>query len=200
MRKSASSTDNSAKRLLGQLAAEKKKTVMALCLITVMGFMWVRVLLRRAPESAEAGSATGQLRVEDQSNRESKIFFIELPEVAGRNDVIARDFFASDDWRHFTEGQNLAGIEEVNIVSTGGNEEVIRKVAEKLKLQAIGLGDNPRVVINDQTLSVGDKVLIRGGVDAYEFEVVDIKESTVVVRCREAELTLKLVQVIESSG
>jgi hypothetical protein len=196
MRKNASSTDNRAKRLVGQLAAEKKKTVMALCLITVMALMWIRVLIRKAPEAAEAGSTAGQVRVEDQSNPETKMFFVELPKVAGRNDVIARDFFASDDWRHFTEGQNSAGIEEVNMVSTGGNEEVIRKVAEKLRLQAIGLGDNPRAVINDKTLSVGDKVLIRGGVDAYEFEVVDIKESTVVVRCREAELTLKLMQVI----
>jgi preprotein translocase subunit YajC len=41
---------------------------------------------------------------------------------------------------------------------------------------------------------VGDKVLIRDGIDTYECEVIEIKENTVVIKCREAEVTLKLTQ------
>jgi len=44
---------------------------------------------------------------------------------------------------------------------------------------------------------VGDKVLIRDGVDIYECEVIEIKEqeNKVIIKCREAEVTLKLTQV-----
>ena len=187
------------KGLFGPLMAEKKKAVVASCLIAVMAIMWVRVLTKQAPQAAEAALTTEQLNEIGSSNQELKVSFIELPQVAGRNDVITRDFFASDDWRQFDskEGRNLAVIEEVNIVSKNGNEEVvIRKVAEKLKLEAIVvLSNNPRAFINDKVVSVGEKVLIRDGVDTYECEVIEIKENMVVIKCREAEVTLKLTRV-----
>lgn len=202
MRTNVRNSDKGAKRFLGQLAAEKKKTVTALGLIAVMALMWIRVLSRKAPEAAEAQSTTGQVEAEDPSNPEPRMFFVGLPKVSGRNDAIARDFFASDGWRHFLGGgaRSLAGIEEVNVVSKGGSEEVVRKVAEKLKLQAIGLGENPRAFINNKMVSAGDKVLIGDGVDKYECEVVQIKANTVVIRYGEAEITLKLMQVIENGG
>ncbi len=186
---------NGARKLFERLAAEKKKSVTALCLIAVMAFMWIRVLARKAPEGAEAQSMTEQSNVEGRPNPGLKVSFIELAKVAGRNDVIARDFFASDGWRHFVGGQGRNLISEVNIVSRDGNEEVIRKVAEKLNLEAIFLSKNPRAFINDKVLSAGDTVLIGDGVDTYECEVVEIRENTVVMKCREAEITLKLTQV-----
>jgi len=197
MRQNVRDSRNGAKRLLGQLAVEKKKAVITLCLICVMAFMWVRVLIRKTPEVAEAATMTDELNVTGQLNPELKVSFIELPKVAGRNDLITRDFFASDGWQHFVgrQEQNLARIEEVNIVSKDGREEVIRKVAEKLKLEAIVLSKNPRAFINDKVLAVGDKLLIDDGADTYECEVVEIKKNTVVVRCREAKITLKLTQV-----
>jgi len=186
------------KGLLGPLAAEKKKAVAASCLVAVMAIMWVRVLTKQAPEAAGAALMTEQFNQTGSSNQELKVSFIELPQVTGRNDVITRDFFASDDWRHFDreKGQNLAVIEEVNIVSKNGNEEVIKKIAEKLKLEAIVvLSKNPRAFINDKVVSVGNKVLIRDGADTYECEVIEIKENMVVIKCREAEVTLKLTRV-----
>ena len=184
------------KVLFGQLAAEKKKAVTASCLIAVMAFMWVRVLTKEAPEAAEGALVTEQLNVEGASNQELKISFVELPQVAGRNDVITRDFFASNGWRHFDggKGRNLAVIEEVNIISKDGNEEVIKKVAKKLKLEAIVLSTNPRAYINNKVMSVGDKVLIVEGVDTYECEIVAIEENTVVMKCREAEITLRITR------
>jgi len=200
MRQKVTNRGGRAYGLIGQLTAEKKKAVAASCLVAVMAIMWVRVLTKQAPEAAEAVSMTEQLNAEGSSNRELKVSFIELPQVAGRNDVITRDFFASDGWRSFDseKGRNLAVIEEVKVVSKNGNEEVIRKVAEKLKLEAIVvLSNNPRAFINNKVISVGDKVLIRDGVDTYECEVIEIeeKENKVVIKCREAEVTLKLKQV-----
>ena len=192
-----------ANRLIGQLAAEKKKAVAASCLIAVMAIMWVRVLTKKTPEAAGAAFMTEQLNVEGTLDQELNISFTELPQVAGRNDVITRDFFASNGWRHFDDeqGRNIAVIEEVNIVSKNGNEDVIRKVAEKLKLEAIVvLSNNPRAFINNKVVSAGDKVLIRDGVDTYECEVIEIKENMVVIKCREAEVTLKLTQVLKNDN
>ena len=191
-----------ANRLIGQLAVEKKKAVAASCLIAVMAIMWIRVLTKQSPEAAEAALMTEQLNVEGTLDQEINISFTELPQVAGRNDVITRDFFASNDWRHFGgQERNLTVIEEVNVVSKNGNDEVIRKVAEKLKLEAIVvLSNNPRAFINDKVVSAGDKVLIRDGVDTYECEVIEIKENMVVIKCREAEVTLKLTQVLKNDN
>ena len=190
-----------AKGLFRPLAAEKKKAVAASCLIVVMAIMWVRVLTNNGPETAEAVLTAEQLIVEDTSVQKLNVAFIKLPQVIGRNDVITRDFFTSNDWRHFKgdKKHNLAVIEEVNVVSKNGNEEVIRKVAEKLKLEAIVvLSNKPRAFINNKVISVGDKVLIREGIDTYECEVIEIKEkeNIVVIKCREAEVTLKLTQVL----
>jgi len=199
MRQKVINHSGRASGLISQLTAEKKKAVAASCLIAVMAIMWVRVLTKQAPEAAEAAFGTEQLNAEGVSNQKLNVSFTELPQVAGRNDVITRDFFASNGWRHFGgQERNLTVIEEVNVVSKNGNEEVIRKVAEKLKLEAIVvLSNNPRAFINNKVVSVGDKVLIRDGVDIYECEVIEIKEkeNKVVIKCREAEVTLKLTRV-----
>ena len=197
MRQNARNSGNIANRLFNQLAVQKKKTVLALCLITLMAFMWIRVLTRKAPQAAKAGLLAGQMNVETQSEPELKISFIELPQAAGRNDVITRDFFDSDGWQDFVDGQGRksTGVEEVDIISKEGDQEVIRRVAEKLNLEAIVLSENPQAFINDKLLSVGDKTLVGDGTNRYECEVVEIKENTVVMRCRESRITLKLTQV-----
>ncbi|OHB77073.1 MAG: hypothetical protein A2Z25_20020 [Planctomycetes bacterium RBG_16_55_9] len=195
MRHNVRNNNNRAKNLVAQLAAEKKKVVMALSLIAVMAFMWVRVLARKGPQAAEAVIPAGQATTEERSNPELKISFIELPKVAGRNDVITRDFFACDNWRHFIDGQRKRdGIEQVNILSIDGNEEVIRKVAEKLKLEAIMVSENPQAYVNGKVIEVGDKILIGDGAEKFECDVIAIEENTVVIKCREAQITLKLVQ------
>ena len=188
---------NAADRVLSRLAAEKKKTICASCLIAVMVFMWARVLTGRAPQSAEAAlMARKAADVQSNSGPLLKISFIELPKVKGRNDVLTRDFFASCRWQDFTGG----GARGVNVVSGNGSEEVARQVAEKLKLEAIGLGENAQAFINDKLLSVGDKLLILDGGDTYECEVTGIEETKVFIRCGRIEITLKLAQEIENSG
>jgi hypothetical protein len=182
-------------RLMSQLAAQKKKTVTAMCLIALMVFMWVRMLGGKTPQSAEGVlMAQGANLVGSGSNSELKISFIELPKVKGRNDVLARDFFSADGWRDFV------GDGEVNVGSRDGGEEALSGIEGKLKLEAIGLGENPQAFINDKLLSVGDKFLIRDGVSAYECEVVGIEENTVLVRCGEAEVHLKLTQENERTN
>lgn len=185
MKQNVRSDGKEANRVLSQLAAEKKKTIVALCLIAVMGFMWVRVFMRKEPKSAEA--AVVQRKVEPNtsgSNSELKISFVELPKVTGRNDVLTKDFFAANNWQDFIDGKGESpdGNKEVIVVSGVDDEEIVKRVAKKLKLEAIGLGKNPKAFINDKLLSVGDTLLIADGVDTYECEVVRIEEKMVLIR------------------
>lgn len=183
-------------RFLGRLAAEKRKTIATGCLVLVMVVLWIRVLTRNTPEAAEAAPTAEQVGVVNPSVPAPNVSFVELPKVAGRNDVITRDFFACDGWRHFTGGrQKFADIEEVNMLSQNGSEEAIKKVAENLRLEAIVLSSYPLASVNNQVLYVGDRMLVDDGNQKYECEVIAIKENTVVIKCREAEITLKLVPV-----
>lgn len=194
MKQNMRNSDSGVKTLLGRLAAEKKKTVIALCLIGVMVLMWARMLSGEAPEGAGA-APMAQNAIAGQLDSEIKVTFTGLPKVKGRNDVLTRDFFAANGWVDFArDGKGLTGAEEVN-VSEDGNEELVRRIAGKLKVKAvaIGSGDNPQVCINDKPLSVGGKLTIKEGVNAYECEVVGIKENKVSIRFGEAEITLKLV-------
>jgi hypothetical protein len=186
-------------RLLVQLAAQKK-AVMAFCLIAVMAFMWLKVLVKKAPQAAQAAPAAKQVEPNGQMNSRLKVSFIDLPKVAGRNDVITRDFFDVDGWQEFVgdkEGNRSSGIKDVNVASGDGSEEVVRKAVERLKLEGIVLGKNPQAFINGKLLSRGNKLLIGDGAMTYECEVVGIEENAVVMRCGKAQITLKLARAIE---
>jgi len=179
---------------MSQFAAQKKKTVTALCLIALMVFMWIKVLGGKTPQGAEAALMAQEANLgASGSNSELEISFIELPKVKGRNDVLTRDFFAADGWRDFV------GDGEVNVGSRDGGEEALSRIEGKLKLEAIGLGKNPLAFINGKLLSVGDKLLVGDGVNTYECEVVGIEENTVLIRCGEAEIKLKLTRASETT-
>jgi hypothetical protein len=198
MKQYTTNNGNRASRLVGRLAAEKKKTVIAFCLIGVMVFMWAKVLGKKTPQNAGAAGLTRETMTEG-SDSEQKISFVELPQVEGRNDVLTRDFFSADGWQEFTKSgvRNSNGIKEVNVFSKGVSEEVVRRVAEKLRLEAIGLSENPEVFINDKLLTIGGKLLIREAGETYECEVVEIEQEMVLIICREAVIKLKLMQVNE---
>ena len=196
MRQNMKNKSTGARKVLERLT-EDKKPVTALCLIALMAFMWIRVLTKKTPQSAEAEPVTEQSSAEDTLGEIYRVSFVELPKVAGRNDVIVRDFFASDGWQHFISGQEQKpdGIEEVSVVSTNGNEEVIKKIAKKLKLEATMVSTSPLAFVNGQVRRIGDKMLVKDGTQMYECEVVEIEDNTVVIKCGEAEITLKLMPV-----
>jgi len=193
--------DRDHSRFLTHLAVEKKKAAVALGLIAVMVLMWVRVISRRTPDSAQAALMQAKDTTASVAASRSKWSFVELPQVEGRNDTLTRDFFVANDWRSFagnTEGQ-ISVAKEVSVMSQGVSEEVVRRVAAHLKLQAIWSAENPQAFINDKLLSVGDKLVVKEGVNTFECEVVEIEENKVTIRFEEARITLKLAQTMEVS-
>lgn len=194
-RKTKNSSNGEANKILSALA-DKKKAVLAACLVAVMAFMWIRLLRKDAPQSAQASPAMQQT----SASSPPKISFVDLPKVPGRHDVIARDFFAPGDWWKSIKGiggQNRTGTEEVKVVSAKGDREVINLLAARLNLEAI-VKDPLQAFINGKLLSVGDKLLIREGVRTLDCEVVQIEQNQVTIRCGQSQVTLKLSQVVEN--
>jgi hypothetical protein len=198
MNRNVKNSENSSSGIVGRLASEKKKTVLAVCLVALMAFMWIKVLTRKEPASANAEIMSSQAGKEIQHEKEAKVSYVDLPEVSGRNDLITRDIFVSNGWKDFDNKNNSVVLtREVNVVPGDVTESVIRKIADSMDLEACVMGENPRAYINDKILSVGDLLLVSNGNSKYECEVVLIKDNSVVLRCGKAEVILKLKQVIE---
>jgi hypothetical protein len=178
---------------LARLKADRKKSVIAACLIGVMVLMWVRVLLRKGPESAAAVSPAGLPNVSMSASKlEMQVSYVELPRVESRNDVLSRDFFASNDWAGFgLSGGNGGNVTEVNVDSKE-DSQAVRRVASRLKLQVIWSAADRQAFINEKPFSVGDKFVLKEGSKAYEFEVSEISDKQVLIRCGEAKITLSL--------
>jgi putative NIF3 family GTP cyclohydrolase 1 type 2 len=170
--------------LMGRLTAQKKKIAVAVFLIFVMGFMWLKVLLK-VPNSVAADVVDGTVR-----QSQSKLIYVPLPVVPKRNDTLIRDFFTIGDG--FIKDKAV-----VNVVSSPENEELTRRIAAKLKLEAIVLGESPQAFINDVLVSQGDKFVVEEADRKYEFVVVKIGQDTVFIRCQSAEITLKLAPAVE---
>lgn len=188
--------DNALSKLFNHLATEKKKTVMALCLLGLMGIMWARLLGRKTPQTAGAITAQNQSNATMTALRpEMEVSFVDLPKIAGRNDVLTRDIFNAGGWKDFVrdiEGAKLVGVDDPNMGLQDGTEEVIKRVAEKLRLETILFGENRQAYVNGKLLSVGDKVPVKSGAETYECEVTGIGEKAVFLRCGEAKITLRL--------
>ncbi len=191
---------NPANRLFGQLMAEKKKFFTALCLIGVMVFMWAKLLLNKSPEAASAANFE-QMSYETGANQQSKISFINLPEIEGRNDVLTRDFFTVRSWYDFVADRRDRGnVNAVGIVSADKADAVAARIIQRLKLDVIELGAKPQVFINDKLLTIGDTLVVEDSVQTYECQIVGIEKNRVLIRCGEAEIELKLTQMIEMAN
>ena len=197
MKRNPKKSDQTSNRILIHLVAEKKKVVLALSLIVLMVVMWIKVLTKSSPKTADAETIAELIELQNQTELEVKVSFIELPQVEGRNESITRDFFDSNNWQTFIggNGKKSVGVEDINIISKDNDKEVIRKVAENLKLEAIVSNEVPLAFINDKVVRAGDKLFVSGGIDTYECEVVEIKENILVLKCKESQITLKMTQV-----
>ncbi|MHC4132601.1 MAG: hypothetical protein ACYSSP_06640 [Planctomycetota bacterium] len=189
--------NENANRIMHLFAAEKKKSVTAFCMVSIMIFMWIRVLLDKGPSGIQAAVIPPILDTET-SVSSIEVSFIELPRVEGRHDVLTRDIFS---WQ---KRQDLRGYEkklhheeQVNVVSEKGKENVIRRIANKLRLEAIELGQKPRVFLNGEFLSMGEKLSFKDGEKIYDCEVISIKQDVVVIQCGQSQIRLKLAEAIE---
>jgi hypothetical protein len=188
----------SAGRVLNHLVFDGKKTVAALALMGVMAVMWVRVLTGHKPGAAAARPTA---RPETAaSETPPRVRFVELPRQPGRHDTIERDFFAVQDRASFQlHGAHPTGTEpEVRVTAVDHAQEVIHRVAQRMKLGAVlwseDRREDPQAFINDRLLRIGDRFTLKDGTDSVEFEVLRIYDNSVLVGSDGVQLTLKIAQ------
>lgn len=179
---------------LGHLVADNKKAVLAGGLVVIMLIMWVRLLTGSKPDASAA--ATSQTSaVQKEETPPVKVRFSQLPVIEGRNDRIRRDFFSADavvGFRGDSARQNTSTDTEVRMGTDRQNQEVIARVAQKLRLEAVMSSENPRAFINDRLLGVGETLSVRDGATSHVFEVLAIQKDSVLVGCNGKQVTLKL--------
>jgi hypothetical protein len=189
----------SAGYLLDHLRMGGKKTAVACGLIGIMLFMWGRVFIGHRPAAAAAAPTSTQAGSVPPKGP-VKVKLVELPKPSGRQESIERDFFSMKDrtfLRRSPAGRNTGTDREVPVTSSNNAQEVIQRLAQTMKLEAVLWSESPRAFINDQLLSVGGKFSVKDGAAVFEFEVLQIYVDSVLVGCDGIQLTLELAQKLE---
>jgi hypothetical protein len=174
-----------------QLAVEKKKAIVAVCLLAIMTFMWIRLFFGNTVQKAgaEEKKAEQTQQISEVKNSDVKINFVELPHIKGRNDVLKRDFFTIGE-----KGLSDSKREEIKPVIKADNRDWMEKIADKISLEVVVMGERPRAYINDKLLGVGDMLTVRDEQQEYECEIIRIDEMEVTIKCGEGQVTLTLAQ------
>jgi hypothetical protein len=190
--------------LLGRLPTKKPKVIMAVVLVAVMAFMWVKVILGEKTSAAKGAALTsGTTASMTQSNGqpEIKLEYIKLPVVPGRNDILTKDIFTPQNWNAFDWGDD-DNSENVEIVSPDDNgrqmhENNFRQIAERVPVDAISTDQSGRILafIQDNVVSVGDKLTVEHNGYAYEFIVKEIRTEKVVLGWENCTVTLQMSQL-----
>lgn len=185
MRRNFTNRNGKAGGIMSHFAAQKKKSIVAVALILVMVFMWVKALRNESPQPAGAATLPSEMNLQTQQNSSDlKVSFIRLPFIPGRHDVLSHDFFQMD-------SSMFGSREQINILSSGGGDNA-KRIAEMLKLDAIVMGNEREAFINDKLLKIGDKIIVPDGANNYECEVSVIEENLVIVKVEETEVELRL--------
>lgn len=190
----------SAGRILGRLRIGGKKTAVACGLFSIMLFMWVRVFVGHRPAGATAAPSSVQGPSAPHKGL-VKVTLVELPRLPGRHEAIQEDFFATKDRvysRRNAAGRNAGIDKEVPVVSSSYAQEVIQRLTQAVKLEAVLWSESPRAFVNDQLLSVGNKLTVKVGTESFDVEVLQIYVDSVRVGCDGIQLTLGLAQEFET--
>jgi hypothetical protein len=190
----------SAGRILDRLRMSGKKTAVSGALLSIMLFMWVRVFIGHRPAAAAAAPPSTQTETVLHKTP-VKVKRVELPKTPGWHDTIQRDFFTVKDRTYFrrnSAGRNTGTEKEVPVALSNDPQEVIQRIAQTLKLEAVAPNETPpRAYLNDQLLEVGGRLRVKDGADVFEFEVLQIHVNSVLVECNGIQLTLELAQFPE---
>ena len=195
---------NNPSGLLGGFGADRKKMIIAAALISLMIFMWARVILSsKAGNNASAAGAETQAAIENaqqQNAEEINIDYIELPVVSGRNDKLSRNFFDADNFTAFPldpDGSYVPGSGSRNNGDSQDQNRNIDQIVQTIKVDAIIVGDESgkgEVFIAERLLSNGSTFDVNHKGRIYEFEVMEVFESKVVLKWKDVTVTIKMSQ------
>jgi len=181
-----------------------KKTVMAAGLILLMLFMWVRLLFSGGSDVNDVkGNTIPVTPPVDSSQSVSKLERVELPVIAGRNDVITYDMFSKSRWASSKKNTVIVGSQSVTDVGAKTQEMKIRQIAKSLELGAIidGVkGASNEAFVDGELVSDGSKLKVRRSGRVYEFTVEAIMRDRVVLKWNEYTIAIKMSEANEVSS
>ena len=194
---------NTVSGLISRSPFKKPKVVTAAVLISIMAFMWVKVLVNHRAEKNEARAAsartTAQQAAAGQQEKLVKITLHPLPVVPGRNDVLSHDIFTADRWKAFPS-DSRAGTETSGEEIDRNDAGYIDKIAETITLEAVISGTSPEAFIGGKLVSVGHNLPVRYNEQIYEFTVTEIHETKVVLKWNDFTVDVKMSQLNESKN
>ncbi|MBW8034669.1 MAG: hypothetical protein FVQ79_03145 [Planctomycetes bacterium] len=204
MMKTTATGKNVAIRQSKSAPAINKKTVIAIGLILVMVFMWGRLLFSDGSDVKNAKGNTMPLIPPAGSVQSvSKLERVELPVIAGRNDMITHDMFSKAEWASSTGQKTTVESKSIAGMDAKTQEMRIRHIASTLELGAIidGVkGASKEAFVDGELVSGGSKLMVRRSGRAYEFTVEDIMRDRVILKWHEFTIAIKMSETKEVSG
>jgi hypothetical protein len=177
---------NNVKNVAARASAEKGKLLVAIVLIAVMAFMWIKVFSGKSTVTKAAASAVAA----QQDAAQRTISYVPLPIAAGRNDTLKRNVFDRDGFG----GKNSGAGDVAGGGGMGRHKANIAKIAKTIKLNAIITGEKPAAFIDSQIATVGSVLNLRCDGQLYEFVVTKITENTALLSWKDFSITVRMVQ------
>lgn len=176
--------------------AINRKTVIAVGLIIIMLFMWIRLFTsgESGPEKADGGTTMPPVPVTSQAD--TGFSRIELPVVSGRNDEITFDMFTKAGWKDPEDEKVTVETNEAADLDLKSQEARIKELAGSLQLGAIidgGAEKGYEAFVDGELLSVGSKLPIKHEGRTYVFTVVDILKDRVILKWKEFTIAIKML-------
>ncbi len=193
--------------LLHGLPVSKSKLIIAAVLITIMAFMWLRLLVfNKSPDTAAGGTPPGSVDTQTRNNTTKpapELAYIELPFVPGRHDLLANNIFRAGTWQAFktvddTQNTGSGGPDGKSSALTAAD---IRKITASITLDGIIAEQGsrmPEAFINGKLVSVGSKVAVEFNKRSFELTVTEIHRNKVVLRVGEQEVNVMMLQTDQS--
>lgn len=178
------------------------KTIAAICLVALMGVLWLRVLTRgRSGPSAAEAAIVAEAGETVQPAASLRIVPVALPVVGGRNDVLTCDFFSPANWPGLTQSNikpEPAAVDLSEQQQLEKQRQAFEAMTKTINLDAIiqASGDTPaRVCIDGKVLTQGQTLTVKCQTEKYELTVSEIGEYQVALTWKQWSAILKMAQV-----
>jgi hypothetical protein len=167
-------------------SAQRKKLIIAIALLAVMGVLWLRLFAGKGkPQAASAVVPTDVSAAASASQVGNNVVFTDLPVVPERHNVLANDFFDAKLFKEFGTG-DLGAAGEIIESNRDSRDTAAGAAVDAMELVAIVNDKKPQAFIEDKLLEEGQSFRFVFHDQNYEFKVVKIHSSKVELECNGA--------------
>jgi hypothetical protein len=180
-------------------SSQRKKLILAVALLAVMGVLWIRVFSGKGkPQAASAVVPTDVSAAVTAVSAGNNVVFVDLPIVPERHNILANDFFDAKLFKEFGMGESGVAGETIESKGDSQNTSAAAAAVDAMELVAIVNDKKPQAFIEDKLLEEGQSFRFVFHDQNYEFKVIKIYSSKVELECNGAIITKRIPE--SSSG